>query len=131
MAAMPPAVSFWIALAVTVGLIVASLVTGLRRRRRLHLWLGPLTIVMLVVTVVLTEQLASRYDFPADVKAVHMPCAKVGGLMALPVVLTGLWLWRSPRARRWHRLAVYAWLLAVLVAAATGIWMFAHGTLRA
>jgi hypothetical protein len=128
---MPPALPFWIALAVTVALLVASMVTGLQRRRRLHLWFGPLTVVMLVLTVVLTEQLVRRYDFPEDVKAVHLPCAKAGGLLALPVVLTGLWLLRSPQARTWHRLAVYVWLLAVLVATATGIWMFAHGTLRA
>ncbi|MBL8756168.1 MAG: hypothetical protein JNK15_22935 [Planctomycetes bacterium] len=122
---------FWLSLSVTVLLLVGSLVTGLRRRRRLHLWLGPLTIAMLVVTVLATEQLVRAYDFPADVKAIHMPCAKAGGLLALPVVVTGLWLWRSERGRRWHRVAVWLWLCSVLVATGTGVWMFAHGTLKA
>lgn len=115
---------------ITVVLLVGSLVTGWRGRRRLHLWLGPLTMVALTATILLTEQLMARYDFPADTKAIHMPCAKAGGLLALPVVLTGLWLWRSERARGWHRAAVYVWLVSVLVATGTGLWMFGHGTLK-
>jgi hypothetical protein len=126
-----PASLFWLALLVTVGMLVAAMATGLRRRRRLHLWLGPLTLVMLVVTVLATEQLVRRYDFPAEVKAIHLPCAKAGGLLALPVLLTGLWLWRSERGRVWHRIAVWLWLCSVLIATGTGIWMFAHGTLKA
>lgn len=120
--------SFWLALATTVVLLVCTLWTGWRRRRSLHLVLGPLTMAALVVTIVLTEQLMTHYDFPADTKAIHLPCAKAGGLLAVPVALTGVWLWRSERARRWHRLAVVVWLASVLVATATGLWMFAHGT---
>lgn len=127
---MPPAFLFWSSLAATVGLMVATLVTGLRRRRRPHLWLGPLTMVSLAVTIVLTEQLMARYDFPAEVRAIHLPCAKAGGLLALPVVLTGLWLWRRPSARRWHQVAVVVWLVSVLVATGTGLWMFSHGVLK-
>lgn len=128
---MPPAMLFWLAMVVTVLLLVATLGTGLARRRRLHLWLGPLTMVALVVTIVLTEQLMARYDFPADTKAIHLPCAKAGGLLALPVVLTGLWYWKRPTAKRWHQFAVYVWLVSVLVATGTGLWMFSHGTLKA
>lgn len=131
MRAMPPAMPFWIGLVTTVALLVATLCTGWRRRRTAHLVLGPLTIVALAVTIVLTELLLARYDFPATAKAVHLPCAKAGGLLALPVVGTGIWLWRSERARRWHRAAVYLWLAAVLAATGTGIWMFAGGVLRA
>ena len=128
---MPPTLPFWLALLVTVLLLVATLCTGWRRVRAVHLVLGPATMAALVVTIVLTEQLVARYEFPAHVKAVHMPCAKAGGLLALPVIATGVWLWRSERARRWHRLAVWIWLLAVVVATCTGLWMFAHGTVKA
>jgi hypothetical protein len=121
---------FWLSLVVTVALIATALVSGLRGGRRLHLVCGPAAIVMLSVTIVLTEQLVRQYDFPADVREIHLPCAKAGGLLAVPVVLTGVWLWRSPRARNWHRVAVWVWLAGVLVATATGIWMFSHGTLR-
>lgn len=121
---------FWIAFVTTVLLLVLSLLTGWTRRRRAHLWLGPLTIVALVVAVVLTEQLVRRYEFPADVLRTHLWFAKAGGLLALPVVVTGLWLWKQPRARSWHKLAVYVWLLAVLTATGTGLWMFSYGTLK-
>ena len=127
---MPPTLLFWLAFVLTVASLAIALVTGFRRQRRLHLWFGPLTIVLLAITIVLTEQLAARYDFPDDVKGMHLPWAKAGGLLALPVVLTGLWLWRSERARWLHRIAVLLWLVVVLAAVGTGIWMFAHGTLR-
>ncbi len=127
---MPSTTPFWLALALTVVLVLATLWTGWRRRRTVHLVLGPLTIAALAVTIVLTEQLVARYDFPAGAKAIHLPCAKAGGLLALPVVATGVWLWRSERARRWHRIAVWVWLAAVLVATGTGLWMFARGTVK-
>lgn len=111
-------------------LLVASLVTGWTRRRRLHLWLGPLTMVALGFAVVFTEELVRRYEFPPDVLRTHLWFAKAGGVLALPVVVTGIWLWRQPRARRWHKLAVYVWLLAVLTATGTGLWMFSQGTLK-
>jgi uncharacterized membrane protein YozB (DUF420 family) len=127
---MPPTLPFWIAFVATVSLLVAALWTGYTRRRRVHLWLGPLTMVLLAITIVLTEQLLVRYEFPADVKAIHLPFAKAGGLLALPVIATGLWLWRSERARRWHRAAVLLWLVVVLTATGTGLWMFSHGVVR-
>jgi hypothetical protein len=128
---MPPTLPFWIAFVATVLLLVATLWTGWTRRRRVHLWFGPLTMVLLTVTIVLTEQLLARYDFPADVKAIHLPCAKAGGLLALPVIATGLWLWRSERARPWHRAAVWLWLVGVVIATGTGLWMFSVGVVRA
>lgn len=127
---MPNTVPFWISLLATVLLLVAAMATGLLRRRRPHLWLGPLTIVSLAITIVLTEQLVRRYEFPPDVLRLHLWWAKAGGVLALPVVATGLWLWRQPRARGWHKVAVYVWLVSVLAATGTGLWMFAHGTLR-
>ncbi len=124
------ALGFWLSFVLTVLLLVVTLASGLRGRRRLHLLTGPLTMASLALTIVLTEQLLARYDFPADVKAIHLPCAKAGGLLALPVIASGIWYWRRPRARNWHRAAIVVWLLAVALATTTGLWMFAHGTPR-
>ncbi len=128
---MPTTLPFWIAFVVTVVLMVAALATGWTRRRKLHLWLGPLTMVALTITIVLTEELMRRYEFPADTMRTHLWFAKAGGLLALPVIVTGVWLWRRPSARVWHRIAVLVWLVSVLVATGTGLWMFRQGTLRA
>lgn len=120
---------FWVALATTVVLLVVALASGMRGRRRLHLVAGPLAMVSLVAAVLLTELVSRRYAFDADVKAIHLVCAKIGGLLALPVVLTGLWLWRSEKARLLHRVAVWLFVVATLVATATGVWMFSTGRL--
>ncbi len=122
---------FWFSFVTTVVLLVGALLTGWTRKRKLHLWLGPLVMVSLVVTIVLTEELVRRYDFPDDVKRTHLWFAKTGGLLALPVIVTGVALWRTERARRWHKAAVLVWLVSVLAATGTGIWMFGYGTVKA
>jgi len=127
---MPPTLPFWCAFVATVLMLVAALLTGFTRRRRLHLWLGPLTMVLLAITIVLTEELLRAYTFPEDVKQTHLIFAKAGGLLALPVIATGLWLWKDERARLWHRAAVLLWLAVVLTATGTGLWMFGQGSPR-
>lgn len=129
-AVMSSTLPFWIGLAATVALLLATLVSGLRRQRRLHLVTGPLTVGALAWTIVLTERLLANYTFPEAAKAIHLPCAKAGGLLVLPVVATGVWLLFAPAARRWHRAAVWLWLVSVLLATSTGIWMFLQGTPR-
>jgi drug/metabolite transporter (DMT)-like permease len=123
-------VPFWIAFVSTVLLLLASLFTGWMGRRRLHLWLGPLTLVSLAIAIVLTEELMRRYVFPPGALATHLVFAKAGGLLALPVIVTGIWLWRDERGRKWHRAAVLIWLAAVLMATGTGLWMFNQGSPR-
>ncbi|HEX5051406.1 MAG TPA: hypothetical protein VFZ65_06510 [Planctomycetota bacterium] len=125
---MQTTVPFWTGFVATVLLLGAALYTGSKGRRRVHLWLGPLTMVSLLVTIVLTEELASRYEFPASVLRTHLWFAKAGGLLALPVIATGIWLWRSERARAWHRACVWLWVVSVLAATGTGLWMFSQAT---
>ncbi len=122
---------FWIAFVSTVLLLLASLFTGWRRIRKVHLVLGPATVVSLAVAIVLTEQLMRNYTFPPDELAFHLIFAKAGGLLVLPVVVTGIWLARSERARTFHRAAVVLWLVSVLAATGTGLWMFGLGELKA
>ena len=124
------ALGFWLAFGAAVLLLAVALVSGLRRRRRLHLVVAPLAMVALALAIVATEQLLRSYTFPADDLRFHLRFAKTAGLLALPVIGTGLWLWRRPAARRWHRLAVWAFVLATAAATCTGIWLFTRATLR-
>ena len=128
---MPPTLPFWIAFVTTVLLLVLSLATGFFRKRKVHLFLGPATIVSLAIAIVLTERLLKNYTFPPDELAFHLIFAKAGGLLALPVVATGIWLARSEKARIYHRVAVVLWLVSVLTATGTGLWMFSLGELKA
>lgn len=118
------ATAFWPVFLITLGLMATALVTGWRRFRRAHLWLGPLAMLGLLVTVLLTEQLARRYEFPEGPMAIHLLFAKSAALLAVPVIVTGVLLARRPRARRAHRIAVLLFLLATLIATGTGIWIF-------
>ena len=121
---MGPTLGFWLAFATTVALLVVSLVSGLLGRRRVHLVTGPLTIVMLAVAVLMTEQLMRGYAFPVEEMKIHLMIAKTAAALALVVVATGIWLWRRPAARRWHQIAVWAFVVLTLVATGTGIWVF-------
>ena len=127
---MGPDLWFWVALVATVALLLLALVSGLRRHRRAHLVAGPAAMVSLAIAILLTEQLARLYEFPEPIRSIHLVCAKIGGLLAIPVILTGVWLWRRPGARRAHRVAVFAFVAATLVATVTGLWMCSQAPLR-
>jgi len=127
---MASTVPFWLAFGATVVLLLITLVTGWQRRRKLHLVAAPLTIVALAVAIVMTERLMQNYTFPEAAKVIHLPCAKAGGLLVLPVAITGVWLVFSERARRWHKMSVWIWLLSVVTATGTGIWMFVQGVAK-
>lgn len=119
---------FWLAFGATVALLVVSLVSGFLRKRRIHLVTGPLTMVGLVFAVIETEALMRKYTFPREALDTHLIFAKAGGLLALPVIVTGLWLLKRPQARLYHRIAIWVWLLAVLAATGTGLWIFGLAT---
>ena len=119
---------FWIAFVVTLALFGGALWSGLRRRRRLHFVLAPIAIAGLVVTIILTEQLVRAVEFPAEPMRIHLWFAKTAALLVLPVIATGLWTWRSPGRRRMHRLTVFTFLLFVVVATCTGIWVYSLST---
>ena len=121
---------FWLALGATVALMALALVSGLTRKRRAHLLAGPAAMGALLWAILLTEGLARRSEFVPEVTAVHLWCAKTAGLLALPVILTGALLVFRPSWRKRHRIAVYVFLLATVVATVTGIWMFSGAVPR-
>ncbi len=120
--------AFWAAFGTTVALLATSLWTGWTGRRRLHLRLAPTALVVLAVTIVLTERLASVRHFPPQEMEIHLWFAKIGAALALPVLVTGLVLIRRPGWRRAHRVCVLLFLTGVLVATGTGIWVFSLST---
>ncbi|MEM7200326.1 MAG: hypothetical protein AAF628_08685 [Planctomycetota bacterium] len=115
---------FWVSFAVTGAGAAVATTAGWRRQRRLHLWTGPSTLLVLFVTVLLAERLAGEREFPDYAMRIHLPCAKTAGLLAIGVALTGVVLWRSGRGRVAHRVCVLLFLLGVVVATATGCWAF-------
>jgi len=122
--AMDVTTSFWLLLAITLTLLGVALVSGLRRKRRLHLWAGPATLLSLTVTIWLAEQLGRRYLFPPEPMRIHLVFAISGGCLAALVGITGLLLWRSGRWRRLHRWTVFTFVAVALVATGTGVWIW-------
>lgn len=123
--------AFWIAFVATLATLAGALWTGFRRRRRAHLLLGPVSLVCLAVAILLAERLASVRDFPREPLRIHLWFAKSGALLALPVIVTGLLLWRSPRWRVAHRVCVVLFVAVTLIATGTGLWIFSQSTPKA
>lgn len=120
----PVVTAFWVSFVVTLLAIAAALTSGWLRRRRWHLVLAPVAIAVLAVTIVLAEQMARARSFPPGPMHIHLAFAKTAALLVLPVIVTGLVLWRRDRWRRGHRLAVYLFLAVTITATCTGIWVF-------
>ena len=119
---------FWTLFGLTVALIVATLWAGLTHRRRVHYSLAVSTVLALTATVVVTEQLVRARDFPREELDFHKLLAKTAAALVLPVIATGLTLVRRPKWRRVHLLCVVLFLVMVLVATGTGIWVYSLST---
>ena len=121
---------FWLSFVSTVAALVGVLVTGLRRRRRQHFTFAVAFIVLLAVTIWLTESLMRSVEFPREELDFHLKFAMSATFLLLPVVVSGLMLARrGGRVVRWiHRIAVVVFVVAVLLATATGIWVFSLAT---
>lgn len=119
---------FWISFAVTLLLVTGTVVSGLRRRRRVHLVCALSAVSSLVLTIVLAERMGATRRFPAAEMRVHLWFAKSAALMVLPVALSGLALWRRPRWRPLHRAAVVLFLLLTVIASGTGVWVYGLST---
>ncbi|HLU40326.1 MAG TPA: hypothetical protein VK081_13155 [Planctomycetota bacterium] len=119
---------FWLCLAATLVLVGLTLATGRRRRRRAHVALALAAVALLAVTVVFAERMAGARDFPRGPMRIHLVFAKSAAFMVLPVAVTGILLWRSPRTRWAHRAAVIAFLTLTVIAIGTGTWVFSLST---
>lgn len=115
---------FWLLFATTLVLLGATLASGFRGRRRMHLRLAPVLLAALGITIVLAERMGEARRFPAAEMRIHLWFAKSATLLVLPVVVSGLLLLRRPGARIWHRVAVLVFLAAALTATGTGIWAY-------
>jgi len=121
---------FWVCFSLTLLALFVAFGAGLRRARRLHLVTAPLSLVLLTVTVLLTEALVAARDFPPDAMDTHLPLAKTAGGLALVVAVTGVYLWRTGRGRRCHFWCVVAFMLCAVAATVTGLWAFSLSTVR-
>ena len=120
--------TFWISFAITLLLVGGTVFTGLSHRRRVHVGFALCTVASLIGTIVLAERLGAARNFPAAEMRVHLWFAKSAALAVVPVVLTGVALWRWRRARWAHRAAVALFLLLTVIATATGTWAYGLST---
>jgi hypothetical protein len=119
---------FWLAFVATLVALVVALLSGLLRKRRVHLVAGPLTIALLVVAVILTEELVAHFVFPPAEMRIHLTFAIAAGCLALAVAASGGALVWLPKLRRLHRYCVFAFVVMALLATGTGIWVFSIAT---
>lgn len=125
---MHPATGFPLFLGLTVGLLIADVVTGRRGALRTHLSCVALTFVCLGVTIYFAEGLGELYDLEAAgaITPVHLTLAKLTTAAYLLMVVTGVRTLRDRSRRRAHRLAAVVVLTMTVVTAVTGAAMLAR-----
>ena len=79
---------------------------------------------MLTVTILLTEQLVRRYEFPEPELSIHLLFAKTAAGLVVPVVVTGILTARRRSWLRVHLVCVVLFIVASLIATGMGLWMF-------
>jgi hypothetical protein len=120
-----PDLGFPVFLGVTVLLLVAVVLTGLRGRVRPHLTLVALAVASLGTTIWFAEQLGDLYDLASAgaITPIHLTIAKITTLGYLGPVITGVMTLRDRRHRRLHRVLALSVLGLTAVTAVTGSLM--------
>ncbi|MEM7307916.1 MAG: hypothetical protein AAF682_14655 [Planctomycetota bacterium] len=122
---MTPEVEFLLSFLVTVAILVAVLVTGMRAQRRRHLTLVATFFTSLGITIFFAERLGDGLDLEAAglITPVHLTLAKTTTLAYLLPVSTGIATLRNPAWRRRHRKLAFAVFAMTLLTVVTGVWM--------
>ncbi len=115
-------------LALTVALVVLSLVTGVRRARSAHYRAVSATVLSLVLAIVQAELFGRGYEFEHSRLTIHLAFA-FAALASMPgVAWSGIRLARDDGYRAAHRRWVYGFVLLTLLAVLTAGWMFLTAT---
>ncbi len=123
----PPWTAFLIALAVTVLLLVVTLLLGFQRRRRAHLLSAISTVLALLVAIYFAETVGSYWVFPKWPLRIHLSIAWAATGLILPVLVSGIQALRQRGRAPGHKKLVFLWLAVVLGAICTGCWIFLVG----
>jgi len=120
----PPVVPFVLVLVLTVGLLIFALVTGIRGPRNLHVKVSCAALLALGLAIYLAEVVGGFWVFPKIPLRVHLSFAIPGALMGLVTAVSGVLVLKDRCSRRTHRRIVSLFLLLVLAASTTGVWIF-------
>jgi hypothetical protein len=112
-------------LAITVLLLGGVVVTGMQKRRPVHLVLVFLALVSLGTTIVFAERLGTHFDLESAgaIYPIHLFVAKATTAAYLLPIVTGIATIRNVDRLRWHRRAAWSVLALTLLTAVTGSWM--------
>jgi hypothetical protein len=120
-----PQVGFPTFLVVTVLLLAAVVMTGLKARVRPHLVLVALALASLGTAIWYAEQLGDYYDLEAAglITPVHLTLAKTTTVGYVLPLVTGILTLRNRRWRKRHLFCAVLILTLTLLTAVTGSWM--------
>lgn len=110
-------------LGLSVAMLIAVWVTGLRAKRGLHLSCVIAMVIFLLATIYFAWSVGKLLQFPPDRYAIHMPLARIAFYMLFAPVVTGSMHWFGKISRKAHLFAAILFTVMTLAAFATGAWM--------
>jgi hypothetical protein len=122
---MDPTLRFFALLLATVAVLIATVITGLKRRRGLHFACVGTAVALLAGSIWAARLLGDHYDLESAgwITPLHLGLAKLTTALYLLPLLTGVLTLRNPVHRPRHRLAAFLVLGLTLLTTATGAWM--------
>lgn len=122
---MSPDQGFVVFLVTTVALLALVLATGLRARRKVHIFAVVLMFASLGVTIFFAEKLGDEYDLESAglITPIHLALAKITTIGYLLPVATGIRATRNPSGRKLHGRIAFVLVAMTLVTTGTGLAM--------
>ena len=122
---MTPTLGFTTSLTLTVLVLLFVVLTGRASKRKIHLTLVALAVLLLGVTIYYAEQLGEEYDLETagSITGIHLALAKFTVVAYLAPVVTGVMTLKNARRRALHGKVAYFVLAMTLATFATGLAM--------
>ena len=121
-------VGFVSALGVSVAVLVAAMVCAHKKMVRAHVGLVGGFLVTFLVTLGFAEVLGRRYTFAEPIYTIHMGLAIFTTLALGVPLVTGVRHWYGKGGRGVHTRSVGVWLVCLVLALVTGVWMLYTAT---
>jgi len=114
--------------------VVLAIAMWLAKQHRIKAHIGGVVgfLVLFGVTLVFAETLGRRYDFAEPAYTIHLTLAFTATALAVVTVGTGIYHYRrmAKESLRAHKVSIGLFLVGIVAALGTGVWMLAEGTLK-
>jgi hypothetical protein len=124
-------IGFYASLGLTVAVLAVSMYLGHKAKTKAHIATVATFLVVFLVTVFFAEMLGRFYTTSSPSDVIHLTIAVLTSIGTAAPLYTGFQHLKGKATLKTHRKVVAVWLVGIVSAVGTGIWMLSASERKA